>query len=117
MTKCISPVDIDFEVKGEPNGMVVAPFIFIPFVENAIKHGLTEEKNSFLKILFDLQPDQINFQIENAKPNLPNQNKVGGIGLKNVKRRLELLYPNQYILKVDDQGKNYKVNLTLNLST
>ena len=109
--------EIDFDVHGEANGMVVAPFIFIPFVENAIKHGLTDEKKSFLKILFDLKPNQINFHIENAKPNFPNQNEVGGIGLKNVKRRLELLYPNQYILKVDDQKENYKVKLTLNLST
>lgn len=106
---------ISFNVYGEPGGIVIAPFIFIPFVENAVKHGLTEENNSFVKIIFDIKPNQIQFTIENAKPKLANTYEVGGIGLTNVKRRLELLYPNQYILKINDGKDIYKVHLLLNL--
>ena len=109
-------VEIDFQIDGHPNGTMVAPFIFVPFVENAVKHGNAVEGKSFLNVLFKIQSNQIHFSIENSKPILPNESEVGGIGLKNVKRRLELLYPNKYQLDIKDKENKYKVDLTLNLN-
>ena len=106
---------ISFQVYGEPNGKMIAPFIFIPFVENAIKYGLADEDNSYVKIIFNIKSNQINFTIENSKLKMPNEQEVGGIGLVNVKRRLELIYPEQYILNIDNQKDKFQVKLILNL--
>jgi len=109
-------VEIDFRIDGQPNGTMVAPFIFVPFVENAVKHGNAVEGKSFLNVYFKIETNQLHFSIENSKPLLPNEREVGGIGLKNVKRRLELLYPQKHQLNVDDKKNSYKVDLTLNLN-
>ena len=108
--------NISFQVYGEPSGILIAPFIFIPFVENAVKHGLIDEENSYLKIIFYIKPNEVNFSIENALPKFPHQSEVGGIGLKNVKRRLELIYPNQYDLTIENENDKYAVNLKLKLN-
>lgn len=105
--------DISFEVNGNPNGKMVAPFIFLPFIENAVKHGLSIDNESFIKIQFDLLENEIQLTVENSKPNTPTPNRVGGIGLNNVKRRLDLVYPNRYELNVEDTKSTYKVQLRL----
>lgn len=108
-----SIAEVEFNVKGNPEGRVVAPFIFIPFVENAVKHGLSLESESFIKIDFDIQDFQLNFSIRNSKPKKGYNTVRGGIGLTNVRRRLNLLYPNKHFLKVSDGDKEYRVDLNL----
>lgn len=89
---------IDFEVCGDPDGLRIPPLLLILFVENSFKHGVRNnigktEINACLKI----EKDFISFRIENpvSISDLPSS---GGIGLKNVKRRLELLYGDRYEL-------------------
>ncbi|MEM1319626.1 MAG: histidine kinase [Bacteroidota bacterium] len=108
--------EVDFDVEGSPEGKLVAPFIFIPFVENAVKHGLSIDSESFIKIQFILREQELKFSIKNSKPQNGYQKLKGGIGLTNVKRRLNLLYPNKYQLDVRDGESSYivKLNLLLN---
>ncbi len=108
-----SNAQIDFNVEGNPNGQQVAPFLFIPFVENAIKHGMSLENESFIHINFEIEKEQVKFRVKNSKPEKPIPSKDGGIGLVNVQRRLDLLYPNKHELKISDQKTDYEIELTL----
>ncbi|MDP4282350.1 MAG: histidine kinase [Bacteroidota bacterium] len=108
---------LDLEVKGEMISSPVAPLIFIPFVENAFKHGAKSGKvNPYIRIFFDLESgEKIFFMIENNKDKeislMPNQKT--GIGLLNVKKQLELLYPGKHNLEITENDDIYHVELTL----
>lgn len=104
---------IDFHIDGHPNGHRVAPFLFIPFVENAIKHGSSMNNDDFINIYLKIEENKIHFLVENSKPENPIQHIGGGIGLPNVKRRLELLYPDAHELNITDEKEKYKIQLTL----
>ncbi|MEZ4898191.1 MAG: histidine kinase [Saprospiraceae bacterium] len=111
--------NITFEVKGEVSEQRIAPLMFIPFLENAFKHGLNRGiSHGFVRILMEVHGNDLHFEIENSKPpSLPNpeMRKVGGIGLMNVKRRLNLIYPQAYALTIEDQPDAYTVKMDLNL--
>lgn len=109
----------NLEVQGEIGNQQIAPLMFIPFVENSFKHGISNsisEGYVNIEILVDEQDLQVN--IENSKaislPS-PNKKKSGGIGLVNVKRRLDLLYPDEYQLDIKDSPDKYRVELGLTL--
>jgi two-component system, LytTR family, sensor kinase len=105
---------VDFEVVGEPGKIEIAPYLFIPFVENALKHGITLNNETQISIRFNILPGRITFEIENSKPEQPhNQRLKGGIGLANISRRLDLLYPGRYRLDIDNERNTYKVKLAI----
>lgn len=104
--------NVTFTVNGYPNGHLVAPFMFLPFVENALKHGSIGE-NSFLKIQFDISETEIQFIVGNSKLAIPHQAEQGGIGLPNVKRRLDLLYPEKHEVVVNETSTTYETVLNL----
>jgi LytS/YehU family sensor histidine kinase len=108
--------DFTYEIHtdGKTEGITLPPFLFIPFVENAIKHGTPAVGHSYLKLNFRITPKQLYFYSENSKPPAPN-NGIGGIGLNNIKRRLELLYPNEHTLEISEDDSRYIVNLSLPL--
>ena len=114
-------MDIRFDVVGLDKDYQVAPLLFIAFVENSFKHGLnTNLQEGFVHMLLLIEDNQVNFQITNSKSNqLPISNhgdkKSGGIGLVNVKRRLDLMYPNKYELNINETPNAYEVLLELNL--
>ena len=85
--------------KGNINNVQVAPLLFIPFVENAVKHNLDSESRSYVNLSFRVSNGKLKFICENSVPQTITQKKVGGIGLVNIKRRLDLLYKNNYILE------------------
>ena len=102
-----------FKTNGPMNGVQVAPLLFIPFVENAIKHGVNIDNQSNLKLDINIDEKNVNFYIEN---NVPLNNKIkknGGIGLANVKRRLELIYPKEHQLTIENKDDKYIVSLTI----
>ena len=112
-----SKAHIDFKVNGTVNGKMVAPFLFSPFIENAVKHGMSLDNESNLYISFNITDDHIHFQTQNSKPkNIPSH-KAGGIGLANVKRRLKLLYPDKHDIHIKEEEHQYIVDLKLYLST
>jgi len=106
-------VDLD---KSQP-GLMVAPLLFVPFVENAFKHSKIEDlKNGFINVSLKTKNKNIEFVIENSIPNVAfKKDKVGGVGLPNTIQRLELLYPNKHELNISDNGKVYSVYLKLDL--
>lgn len=109
-------VKIDTLFETENPKVSLAPMIFLPFVENAFKHGISTIENCFIQLTLQQSFDKIQFEISNSKVNSqsPSLEKSNGIGLVNTKRRLDLLYPNQYDLKIDDSDENvYKVSLTI----
>ena len=110
-------LNIRVEIDKSQPGLKVAPLLFIPFVENAFKHSKIEDlKNGFIKIFLKTSSEQIEFSVENSIPSVPfKKDKLGGIGLTNTKKRLDLLYPYKHLLNISDSGKVYSVILKLDL--
>lgn len=109
---------INFEIIGEIKGRKIAPLVFLPFVENSFKHGLKGgSKNIFVEIKIEVAGSILNFEIENStgKSALISDSKYKGIGIENVKKRLELIYPNLHSLKISENGKTFKVLLQVQL--
>ena len=94
--------------------------LLLPFVENSFKHGVSDEiKDKWIAANLNVNNEFLTFKIENGKSLRrvnPRENVPGGIGLKNVKRRLELLYPDKYELKIFDEKDSYLVNLKITLN-
>lgn len=112
--------DIRFDVSGEVADQQIAPLMFIPFLENSFKHGLTHTiSKGFVYINLDVQGQHVTFSIENTKPDtkpLQDGKRSGGIGLVNVRRRLQLLYPGKYQLSIRDNPNTYAVMLEMELT-
>lgn len=111
---------IQFEVEGQVSHQLIAPLLLVPFVENSFKHGLNHQINGggYVHLKLEVAFDQLVFVIENAKSgNLPavSFNRSGGIGLVNVRQRLQLLYPDRYHLEIKDEPNLYRVSLYLDL--
>ena len=109
---------IEFETVGEIRGKKIAPLIFLPFVENSFKHGLKGgAKNTFVKIKLEVSGKVLNFEIENSKGKASElkNSKYKGIGVENVRKRLELIYPEQHKLKIRDNEQTFKVLLQVQL--
>jgi two-component system LytT family sensor kinase len=113
--------NIEFEINGDISGIEIAPLLFINFVENSFKHGVNKAYDfAWVKIVLtiDNHNNSLRFEINNSKPDEEYErlnNNPGGIGLKNVKKRLKLLYPNKHILKINDLGETFSVDLLLNI--
>jgi len=113
--------EIQLHVEGDPGDFSIAPLLFIPFLENSFKHGLgtAVRQDGFVQMEMKIQDNLLTFQIENSKSQrLPTSNPgrpSGGIGLVNVQRRLNLLYPQRFDLKLEDSPHIYKVTLSIEL--
>jgi two-component system LytT family sensor kinase len=105
---------INFSAEGLIDGQKVPSLIFIPFVENAFKHGVLNDADHPVQISLSATPEGIHFSAFNQK-NDHQKDITGGIGLNNIKRRLELLYPGSHELRIDDKDDSYHVNLMLQL--
>ncbi|MCI4667791.1 MAG: histidine kinase [Bacteroidia bacterium] len=107
---------LQFIVEGEPGNKEIAPLIMIPFVENACKHGVSTVFPSEIDIFIEIGERNLFFMVKNPiHPRNGRLNEVGGIGLKNVHKRLELFYPQSHQLSINDDGKTYEVSLRLTL--
>jgi sensor histidine kinase YesM len=110
----VSDARIDFEYEGDFSGVMIYPFMFMPFIENAVKHGLGRgENDKYIKVIIKLLNKTVTFFVENSKSK--DKSDTGGIGLVNIKRRLDLLYPNNYNLEFFEEKEIYKVKLKINL--
>ena len=101
--------------EGELSGVQVPPLLFISFVENAVKHNNDSTNTSYVNLFFDVRNSELFFKCINSKPAVKAVNKSGGLGLANIKRRLELLFPSSHQLKIEDSSETYCVTLTLKL--
>ncbi len=112
---------INLQVDAAAGGKKIVPLLLIPFVENAIKHGLSQQSyHSWVDIQLRIRDNQLFFTCKNSNVRkVSPQNGVGirgGIGLKNVKRRLDLLYPGRYKLEIAENNDQFSVDLQLEFS-
>lgn len=104
----------DLEVVGNPQDFQIPPLIFLPFVENSFKHGINRDSDGAkLKIRFSLKDGSIDFEATNTLGSGKPASKNGGIGIFNVKRRLDLIYSNRYSLEYGIDGDVWRVHLLL----
>jgi two-component system, LytTR family, sensor kinase len=112
-------VEVSYQVQRElPGKMMIAPFVLMPFVENAFKHvSQDKDKRNWISIRLSLQGEQLTFRVTNSAPAAQAKDAVsyGGIGLTNVKRRLDLIYPDKHELSIDSENKEFVVQLHLDL--
>ncbi len=106
---------INFEVTGDTENIRVAPFIFITFLENAFKHGVSNSNpDAWVNVSLKVQNGQCLYIVENSIPaGKKESNEKSGIGLQNVQRRLELSYPKKHTLVFDEKPDRYFVSLNL----
>ncbi|QKG55858.1 histidine kinase [Hymenobacter sp. BRD128] len=101
-------------VTGDPAGHRVAPLLLIPFVENAFKHGVLDDPATPVRLHLVLTPGAIEFTVENQRHNY-QPDHGSGIGLANLHRRLELLYPDMYAWQVGPEGQQFRAHLRLDV--
>ena len=103
---------IDFKIEGKVRNQKIVPLLLIAFIENAFKHGVANDDAYPIRMLITLDDEHLHFYIQNKKHS-NNRDAVGGIGLANVKRRLDLLYPGKYNLDIRDKDDMYTCELSL----
>ena len=110
--------EVSMQVQPEVKGFRITPLLLIPFVENAFKHiSHHSNQRNFVHVTMAKENGSFRFMVENSKETLHRSTEPpGGIGLSNVKRRLELLYPRKYELQIDNNDATFKVALNLHLS-
>lgn len=113
-------LEVSFNVMGDTNSVFIAPMLILPFLENSFKHGVNEAlEKSWVSIELRVENSVLRMKIENSKSDtqqlITNGNGTG-IGLKNVRRRLDLLYPEGYDLEIMNEEGLYLVNLELKLN-
>jgi len=108
-------ISTSFQLENE--SLQIAPMLLIPFVENAFKHShIDQQADSFVTIRVEGNTSDITIKIENSIPKTAmTTDAVGGIGLGNVKRRLEVLYPNKHELQVNSSIEVFQVSLHLDV--
>ena len=108
----MTKVEKDLEAPSRP--VEVAPLLFISLVENAFKHGVNARHPSFVKVAMRMDGDDLVFTCDNSLFEKQGTDRIGsGIGLENMKRRLELLYPGRYTYEQNATDDTYHVKVTL----
>lgn len=114
--RCGDHSDIALEINGTPNGQEIAPLLLLPLVENAFKHGVGKQADqAWLHGTLNLEPAAVEMTIENNKPTAPPTGQKGGIGLANLRKRLDLLYPGLHRLQIEEQPTRFRVTLQISL--
>ncbi|MEO0528573.1 MAG: histidine kinase [Bacteroidota bacterium] len=108
---------IEFLIGGDLLDFRIAPMLLIPFVENAIKHGAhSTNKQSKIDVSASLEHTTLRFSVVNSKPPAIGESNRKGLGLENVRRRLNLLYPNAHRLEISDEENAYRIHLAIDLT-
>ncbi|NBP70011.1 MAG: histidine kinase [Cytophagia bacterium] len=115
----VDTVSIEFINEVGSGNVLIEPLIFIPFVENAFKHGVSYTHASFIKIEMATKNNFLIFKVLNSKKSQPqtshHKEKDKGVGIANTMRRLEILYPNLHELKIENEREYYSICLTIRL--
>ena len=107
---------ISFEVEGDFSSRMIEPMLFIPFVENAFKHGVDSE-GADIRIKLSVKGKHLIFNINNRISKAKSKDASSGIGLANVKKRLDLHYGDDYVLNQSESQGFFEVDLHLNLKS
>lgn len=110
-------VSISLDVPEVLPDSMLPPLLLVIFVENAFKHGISYRNKSFVEISLKPQADRLLFSCRNSRPEIKHdENMKGGVGLSNVRRRLDLLFPGNYTLDIKEQEDTYTVHLDIPLT-
>lgn len=109
-------VKIDLDLPTDTGNINIPPLLFVSFVENAFKHGVSFRNESFVNISMHTDDKNIIFTCRNSNPK-HNQDQHHGIGLENIRERLELLYPEKYILSIEEQDDHFGVIMVIPAQT
>ena len=112
-------IDIQIDIPATETLYQVAPMLLIPFVENAFKHGISFREPSHIKVSLEIKDATLYFDVNNsrhARPEHDPEKDQSGIGLENVKQRLQLLYPGKHQLMIRETAKEFFVHLVLQLN-
>lgn len=118
-------LDLSFTIEGDTENKIVEPFLIMPFVENSFKYCIGEQSaTGWITISISILDDWLTFKIENSKDETTNHSQLhhpelnsNGVGLNNVKRRLQLLYPGNHTLKITSSEDSFFVFLKFKLDT
>lgn len=118
-TQSSPDISITTAIHDPVNGLQIAPMLLIPFVENAFKHGISLRAHSYIRITLETRENKLFFDVQNSihikADHDPEKNK-SGIGLNNVKQRLQLLYPKHHELIIRESAKDFFIHLTIDLT-
>ena len=110
-----NPDYVNFQIEGETDKLMIAPMLFIPFIENAFKHTSNKKVKNAIEINIKVEENKIVFQCQNrGNENLNLHSETNGLGNELIQKRLQLLYPDRHTLKISKNEDLYKVKLTLN---
>lgn len=112
INKPSSPVFVTYELAGNTSGLTIPPTTLISFVNNAIKHGVANDPKRPIRILLTVKLDVLVFCCINSIKTVPDQ-KSHGVGLANVRRRLDIQYEGAYALETRAEGETYRVDLII----
>lgn len=110
-------VHINFATTGDTDNVIIAPLLFIPFIENAFKYGISTHHPSSINIHVEVKDNhEVLFTcVNDVVPAAFYKHEGTGTGIINTQRRLDMLYPNRYNLIIESDPQQYKVLLTLNI--
>ena len=108
---------VEFTVSGTPEGKQITPLLFLPFIENAFKYGVSTREHSAIKIRLEIEPDNILFEVSNSKyiNHMLKSADNTGIGIENTRRRLDLMYPEHSHLEIQDAANTYQIKLKIQI--
>jgi len=108
-------VSLSVSFPGQYEDINIPPLLFIPFIENSFKHGISYRTNSYIDISMRTEGQSLVFRCDNsvARPVEENNKEFSGIGLDNVRKRLNLLFPGRHELTIKDTGKEFQVYLEI----
>ena len=108
-------VKISLEIPALIPDKLIPPLLFTSLLENAFKHGISYNSDSFIEIKMSFSEDELTFIVKNSNPNFNKTSTTKGIGIENTKKRLDLIYGENYTLNVDENKEFYKINLNVPL--
>lgn len=109
---------IRFQTNGDISMARIAPFVFIPFIENAFKYGISTHRSSFIIACIEADKNKLTFTCVNnfQTGSVTHKTDSTGMGISNTRRRLELLYPKKHELNISSNDNRFSVSLTINLN-
>ena len=110
-------ISIDIKISGDATGKMITPLLMIPLIENSFKHGTSQMlEKPWIILDIIINKKALTFSLKNSRPLQTNHsNGKNGLGLKNVKKRLELIYPHEHELNLESNGKVFSVQLEIPL--
>jgi LytS/YehU family sensor histidine kinase len=111
-------LDVSLNISGDVGSKLIAPLLLLPFLENSFKHGTSNQIDQcWISLDLRVEGDTMKFKLINSRSNVEDNNIAGGLGLSNAKKRLELLYPSRYNLKLIPDEETFTVSLVMQLNS